>query len=456
MDNILNQEQVFVKQDGTTPFKAPQAGVDPVSDFHLTTKKFVTQLIQDVLKKADPKETEALITDAIANYVKIAKLVTENDTYSKKKLDELFAQYVRRDGTKSFTRNQQGLHPNSDYDITTKKYVDDLVYGYIKEADLDNFKLYVNNALNAKVKGTDVYKKTETYSKIQLEFLLQSLVADAAKESIADHLRDSYHLSLEDITTYLDQYLKKTEKDRDYVTLSALNRILESYQQTVADGDVYNPHGFITGNPVGWIDNQTVLPSSISYQDLFDLIFYDSNIELSINVPFIEKGVTTPVCATITATGLTDIEHVVLYKGVTIVGDYPFSDFDDQGILQVCNIDISTTTEFKVIIYYTEGATKEETVTVPAVAPFYYGLLPEFLVPSLLTYDDLQELVNDGIIDIENFDDPIYGDSTNNKKVIAPIEAADYTIHNVFEFNGERRRPFVIYPEPTLANPAKL
>jgi len=36
----------MVKDDGTTPFKAPQAGVDPTTDNHLTTKKFVEKLIE--------------------------------------------------------------------------------------------------------------------------------------------------------------------------------------------------------------------------------------------------------------------------------------------------------------------------------------------------------------------------------------------------------------------------
>lgn len=36
----------MVKDDGTTPFTAPQVGVDPVADNQLTTKKFVARLLE--------------------------------------------------------------------------------------------------------------------------------------------------------------------------------------------------------------------------------------------------------------------------------------------------------------------------------------------------------------------------------------------------------------------------
>jgi len=40
----------MVKDDGTTPFLAPQAGVDPTADNHLTTKKFVAKLLEEHTK----------------------------------------------------------------------------------------------------------------------------------------------------------------------------------------------------------------------------------------------------------------------------------------------------------------------------------------------------------------------------------------------------------------------
>jgi hypothetical protein len=438
--------------------------VDPVSDFHLTTKRFVTQLLDDVLKKVDPDRSEELIRSALEDYIKAAKVFTKEETYSKEKIDELFLKYVRRDGSRSFTGAQQGLHPSGDYDLTTKKYVDDLIYGYIKESDLDNFKLYVNNALNAKVKGSDVYKKSETYSRAQLEFLLQSLVNDAAKEAIAQHINDSYHLGLEDIETYLEEYARKQAKDSKYITLAMLNDILSQYKKdseesAAAAAGMYIPHGHITSpTNVGWISPSTDLPNEMTYQDLFDLIFYDSNVEVSVDDPYVEEGTSTLVCVDIKATGITAIEYVEVWLNDGKIAEIPYSDFSADGEYKLCNVDITRTSEIKVIIYYTNGSTKEDIIEVTAVAPVYLGLLPKWLPAENLTYEILQELISDdGLINVENYNEPIYGDAANNKKIIAPVTEEGFpNQHAEFVYNGLLRRPFIMYPVATPDVPFEL
>ena len=44
-EEIIELLADLVKTDGTTPFTAPQAGKDPVSNHHLTTKIYVDSLI---------------------------------------------------------------------------------------------------------------------------------------------------------------------------------------------------------------------------------------------------------------------------------------------------------------------------------------------------------------------------------------------------------------------------
>ena len=55
----------FVRNDGTTPFTAPQTGVNPIQDFHLTTKKFVVDLLNAHINRQDPHTVMALVRDAL-------------------------------------------------------------------------------------------------------------------------------------------------------------------------------------------------------------------------------------------------------------------------------------------------------------------------------------------------------------------------------------------------------
>ena len=59
----------LVRKDGTTPFEYPQGGVDPLFDFHLTTKKFVTDLLNSHIGKQDPHNTMLLVEEALQAYV---------------------------------------------------------------------------------------------------------------------------------------------------------------------------------------------------------------------------------------------------------------------------------------------------------------------------------------------------------------------------------------------------
>ncbi|KAA6366233.1 MAG: hypothetical protein EZS28_038240, partial [Streblomastix strix] len=424
----------------------------PLVDFQVNTKKFVVQLLHDILANADV-DPETLLEDALSNYVTATKTFIKSETYGKDKVEELLNQYVKRDGSKSFISGQKGIHPSSDYDLTTKKYVDELIEAYTTDADLDNFKLYVNNALNAKVKSGDVYKKSETYSRAQLNFTIQALVVDAAKDAINQHINDQYHLSTDDIDTYLAQYVKKSEQSGDYVTLTALNKILSKFKAAGVVAEKYFPHGNITAeNGVGWITPDTELPESISYQDLFDLIFYNAKVEITIDDPYIEQGVDSTVCVHILITGITsDIDYIEILTNDESFGIYHVTDLDDQGKLEVCGIPVDGDTVIKVVVHYLNGTTKEDEVEVTAIAPIYVGLLPKWLSAGNIDYDILQLLVNGGLIDIEEYDFPIYGDSKNNWKLIQPVKVGDIDVYNKFAYDLTARKPFIMYPIPAPA-----
>ena len=62
----------MVKTDGSTPFTSPQTGVDPQSPQHLTTKKYVDQLIKQHIDTEDPHNILNQVQNYLQEYVKNA------------------------------------------------------------------------------------------------------------------------------------------------------------------------------------------------------------------------------------------------------------------------------------------------------------------------------------------------------------------------------------------------
>ena len=58
-----------VRNDGSTPFLAPQQGVDPVQDYHLATKRFVTRLLKEHTDTEDPHRILPEVEDMLEQYI---------------------------------------------------------------------------------------------------------------------------------------------------------------------------------------------------------------------------------------------------------------------------------------------------------------------------------------------------------------------------------------------------
>ena len=75
---ILN----MVKTDGSTPFTSPQTGVDPQAPQHLTTKKFVYQLIKQHIDTEDPHNILNQVQNYLQEYVKSSDVYTKDKLYT--------------------------------------------------------------------------------------------------------------------------------------------------------------------------------------------------------------------------------------------------------------------------------------------------------------------------------------------------------------------------------------
>lgn len=81
--------------DGTTPFKRPQLGIDPKSDGHLTTKRYVDNLIQEHLYDIDPHGFISTLNDRLSKYYRKTETYSKSETYSRQQLDSIISGLVR-------------------------------------------------------------------------------------------------------------------------------------------------------------------------------------------------------------------------------------------------------------------------------------------------------------------------------------------------------------------------
>ena len=106
---IESKLEGFVKEDGTTPFLAPQTGVDPLTDLHLTTKRFVVNLLNSHLAKTDPHNILPLVQEILKVYVTADQIYRKAELYTRSQTDELIKNFVKKDGTTPFVKPQIGV-----------------------------------------------------------------------------------------------------------------------------------------------------------------------------------------------------------------------------------------------------------------------------------------------------------------------------------------------------------
>jgi len=81
LDTVREMIADMAKTDGSTPFTSPQVGVEPVSDSHLTTKKFVTRLLNEhtrLVGSDDPHKILPEVETILEKYVKSSDVFTKS------------------------------------------------------------------------------------------------------------------------------------------------------------------------------------------------------------------------------------------------------------------------------------------------------------------------------------------------------------------------------------------
>lgn len=434
-EEVLDLLVDLIRTDGSTPFTAPQAGVDPVSNHHLATKIYVDRLIQTCLKVADRAKILEQVSNTLRDYTKQEDVYTKDEVYTKDQINSQNTNYVKIDGTTPFEKPQSGRTPQISSHLTTKGYVDTLLQSHKNDIDPHGFTEKLNNKLRKYVLKENVYDRTQTYSRGQIDQTIDKLVATAVEEALRSHEDlDDPHNILERVKQL--GYVHKNGSvaftapqkgvdavtDNDLVTL----RQVKDIKSSLAKAE------WITSGPVestvGYIEEGTPVPDTMTFQELMDAIFYGKGI--SIDAPeYITIGKPIPITICIHGSAAS-IDHAELLKDGEQIMILTREDFEN-GCVTVEVDPIDKDAEFTLKVIYLNGSEHEETITVKCNYPVFVGLLPKWKFGNTVTMEYLEELST--------------SDSSNNAFVdFGPTEK---TVSIKYNFQDPQlRHPFVVVP----------
>lgn len=441
----------MVKSDGSTPFTAPQTGVDPQTAQHLTTKNYVDKLVREHVNADDPHNILPEVAILLEKYVRITDVYVKSQLYTKQDIDNQAKNYIRKDGSTPFTKAQIGADPQIDSHLATKRYVDKSLYNHQVDVDPHGFLTILNQRLASYAKKKDVYDKTQTYSRTQIDSIIHNLVnetIDASLQSFMDTVNDKFEY------IRLQKYVKQdgsvpfrgpqagvdAVEEEHLTTLRQLNQAVEDLEQNLTEQIQAKECLWKTSGPVestvGHIDDNTPVPATMSLQEVLDAIFYGKGI--SISAPdYITINNKVPITLCVHgSTGLIDVAE--LYQDGKLIISFVKEDFEN-GCVTVDSLPIIEDTEFTFKVTYTNEAVHEESITVKAALPIFVGLLPKWKFGNVITWNYLEELASE--------------EPNNNQFINSSNNLNQISINYSFQ-DAKLRHPFIVVPVsyPNLDN----
>lgn len=447
LPQVESKLEGIVKQDGSTPFLSPQTGVDPVSDFHLTTKRFVQKLLNDHLLADDPHNIISKVEDILTSYVKLSQVYLKNQVYTTQEVDSRLSSFIKKDGTTPFTKAQIGVDPLIDSHLSTKRYVDQVMWNHLVDIDPHGFMTTLNQRLANYYKKSETYSKAETYSRIQIDTIIRSLVNNAAAEAIQEHINqfDPHNILPEirkegyvkqDGTTPFKTAQKGVEgvEPNDLVILSQLETLKTDLEGKIEQKECV----WITSGPVqttvGFVEDNSEVPAQMTLQEIMDAIFYGKAVDVK-SVPIAVVGSIVTVDMYIRGTlGL--VHTVELYQNDQLIGTFSKEDFEsDRGHHSTNSLPIVEDTTFTLKVYYCTGAVLQDTWLTKVSFGLFVGLLPQWYTGSLITWEYLQQLAKE--------------DSYNNKFYGGLCKDHLETLKHKFNFSSptDPKHIFVVVPK---------
>lgn len=420
LENIQQTQDEFVKRDGSTPFESIQEGITPSDNAQnaLVTVKYILKKLKSYSTTSDANKTLEDKLAILDNYALLSDVYKKSNTYCKAQINNLLESYVKADGTTPFKYPQEGQYPKLRAHLSTKGYVDDTIKQHKNELDPHNFQAILNQKLSNYYKKSETYTKAQTYSRLQLDQIIDQLVSDACKNLIEEHINTTQHLTSQDIQRIIKQY-----SVNNLVTKEDLNESLLETKQELSDvNPIWKTSGPVL-TTVGFVEDNTELPSEMTMQEILDSIFYGAKISIDVTdgVQIGEK-----VDVTVCIHGGVRTDSITLYQGDEILEQFTDVDFA-EGCVTVESNPITEDTVFKFVVLYTNGLEQKVEATVKAIAPTFIGLLPKWKFGNTITFEYLQELSNE-----DKVNNKFYNVGDNIESIIHQYNFTDKQLKHLF------------------------
>lgn len=446
MPKVDKRLEGYVKTDGTVPFQGPVGGKTPVASEDLTTKEYVDNKVNEHASDTnDPHSTLIKVKELLAEYAPLNHVYGKSETYTQVQVDTLIKNMVRNDGTTPFLTTQQGVYPKSNSDLSTKGYVDDMLNQHKLEQDPHGLVTYITNALENVYTKDQVYTKDETYSRVQVNSKIEELMTPVIDAAIQRHVQaDDPHHTMEAVRAMnyvkADGSVAFTGRQKgvpgvdndDLATIGdvdyRIKQVRDEAEEHVNDM-VWNTSGPVQ-TTVGYVEDNTELPSKVTFQEIMDSIFYGNGVYLN-TVDSAEYGEIIDVSMNIRP--ITLIDEVKLYQDDVLIGTFRKADFEDDGEYTVKSNPITNNpTEFKMEVYYTNGNVKTVTKQVKIAFGIYAGIMPKWMQGSQMSINYMESNCKN---------DPV-----NNKKFFEGDTVKEITIAYNFTSPTELKSLFVALP----------
>lgn len=398
----LKKVNWIVKDDGSVPFKAPQKGVDPISDDHLTTKRFVTKKINEHLGTEDPHDIITKVKELLKEYLKPSDVYSKSQLYTKGELDKQFTEYIKKDGTTPFVKPQISVDPTGDMHLANKRYVDGKVREHLVSVDPHGFLTILNQRLASYAKSADYLDKTETYSRSQIDNIINRVVDEVVSQSLQNYkeqvsnridsiFKENYVKSDGSVPFENPQVGVEAKEDSHLVTLGQLNKVKETLSDQIKKDQCY----WITSGPVettvGFLEDNSRVPEKMSIQEVLDAIFYGKKV--SVTSPETGKvGESVDVVVCITGGDLSTVDVAYLYQNGVLIRVLQREDFEESGCVTVTSDKIDSDTEFEFEVFYSNDAKHSEYSETKLAFPIFVGIIDEWKFANTVSYSDLVKL----------------------------------------------------------------
>lgn len=381
------------------------------------------------------------VVELLNEYAKNRDVYTKEDVYNKGEIDKKNKEFLKKDSAIFFKELPSGGTPVRDSQFANKRYVDDSIYQHLISVDPHGFTTILNNRLQDYIKRKEVYDKTQTYSRSQIDSIINKTVESVVNLSIEEYInsinerleyiRNQHYVKSDGSVSFNAPQRGKAAVENDQLTtFKQVKDLVEATNTELSEQIKSKECEWITDGPiqatVGHMEDNSPVPSTMTLQEVCDAIFYGQGI--SISAP--ELGVfNEPVDVTICLQGSSaKIDYGELFQNGQLIATISREDFKDSICITIKSNPITEDTEFVFKAYYLNGSSHSVSATTKVAMPVFIGIIPYHRFGDTLSYQDLLDLY--------------FADSVNNKFYDKDIKLSE--IEQNFNFVEDSEYKFIV------------